>query len=888
MMNKTFQPAKAALAFGLAISTFSAVALPNRIAASATEALQLLGTSSSGSLTSALRANDAFAAVHALPGAVLVADGATLAPLARAQNFLASYGAIAGVSNPMNQLVLKRLSTDRAGITHVHLDQVQAGLPVFGARLVVHMTAQGIVGVNGVFVPGLESISTAPAKDISFLRERALVAARKLHRSVDNLSVESTRLMFYRSGLLKSVEGRDYLAYEVMVKGGNAAFPVRERLILNANTGNVLNRINEIHSVLNREIYSPNQDVPPIFTEGSTGTPADPPLILDSKSNASAISPDLPINNLYIYAGGTYALYKNLFGREGYDDGTVDAAMQVQKSVYLINDQCPNAYWNGDSTNYCPGFDADDVVSHEWSHAYTEFTHGLVYQYQSGALNEAYSDIFGETYDLTNGLEGPLGATLTEGDYFENGGSRWVLGEDLSETAAGVLLRDMWDPDAFGVNVPFAGAQVLGTPSPGSTILSENYYCETGDNGGVHTNSGVPNHAYAMLVDGKTYNGVEIPAIGMTKAAQIYFQAMTQYQTPTSNFTAHADALEQSCRDLIGKPLNDVTGVASTEVINAADCSAVTKAIAAVEFRSPVREKCGYVNVLKAESTTPALCPSGEFVFPTFKETWEGGAIPGTWTLDGALGSAGDTEPEPFEWVVVDAAPPHTGKAAFADDNGLGSCVAGDERSASWWMDSPDITVPENASFLSFSHYMQSEGGFDGGNLKYSVDGAAFAIVPATAFTYNGHSSTMTEGPIADGAPADPTGLVGGNNTSPIAGEAGWTGSDQGEATGSWGTTVVDIAALGAAKGAKVKFRWEFGQDGCGGNLGWFVDDTQVFYCSKTAPVGTPTPTPVVPAPGTSTPVAGGRFGGGALGLMALLPLAGLALRRRRRTHSAR
>ena len=282
MMNKTFQPAKAALAFGLAISTFSAVALPNRIAASATEALQLLGTSSSGSLTSALRANDAFAAVHALPGAVLVADGATLAPLARAQNFLASYGAIAGVSNPMNQLVLKRLSTDRAGITHVHLDQVQAGLPVFGARLVVHMTAQGIVGVNGVFVPGLESISTAPAKDISFLRERALVAARKLHRSVDNLSVESTRLMFYRSGLLKSVEGRDYLAYEVMVKGGNAAFPVRERLILNANTGNVLNRINEIHSVLNREIYSPNQDVPPIFTEGSTGTPADPPLILDS------------------------------------------------------------------------------------------------------------------------------------------------------------------------------------------------------------------------------------------------------------------------------------------------------------------------------------------------------------------------------------------------------------------------------------------------------------------------------------------------------------------------------------------------------------------------------------------------------------------------------
>ena len=202
-------------------------------------------------------------------------------------------------------------------------------------------------------------------------------------------------------------------------------------------------------------------------------------------------------------------------------------------------------------------FDADDVVSHEWSHAYTEYTHGLVYQYQSGALNESYSDIFGETYDLVNGIEGPLGATLTEGDYFENGGSRWVVGEDLSETAAEVLLRDMWDPDNFSINVPIAGVPLITfSPSPGSTILSENYYCDTGDNGGVHTNSGVPNHAYAMLVDGKEFNGVTIPAIGMTKAAHIYFQAETQYQTPTSNFPAHADALEQSCRDLIGKPLN--------------------------------------------------------------------------------------------------------------------------------------------------------------------------------------------------------------------------------------------------------------------------------------------------------------------------------------------
>ena len=64
---------------------------------------------------------------------------------------------------------------------------------------------------------------------------------------------------------------------------------------------------------------------------------------------------------------------------------------------------CPNANWNGSTTNYCDGVSSDDVVAHEWGHAYTEYTHGLIYQWQSGALNESYSDIWGETVDLING-----------------------------------------------------------------------------------------------------------------------------------------------------------------------------------------------------------------------------------------------------------------------------------------------------------------------------------------------------------------------------------------------------------------------------------------------------------------------------------------------------
>ena len=67
--------------------------------------------------------------------------------------------------------------------------------------------------------------------------------------------------------------------------------------------------------------------------------------------------------------------------------------------------ECPNANWNGVTTNYCDGVSSDDVVAHEWGHAYTEYTSGLIYQWQPGAMNEAYSDIWGETVDLINGRQ---------------------------------------------------------------------------------------------------------------------------------------------------------------------------------------------------------------------------------------------------------------------------------------------------------------------------------------------------------------------------------------------------------------------------------------------------------------------------------------------------
>ena len=103
-------------------------------------------------------------------------------------------------------------------------------------------------------------------------------------------------------------------------------------------------------------------------------------------------------------SGETYNYYFNGFGRDSYDDSTGPLG-GIMHGVFRRTQSCPNASWNGTFTSYCAGVTPDDVVAHEWTHAYTEYTHGLIYAWQSGALNESYSDIFGEAVDLTNGRQ---------------------------------------------------------------------------------------------------------------------------------------------------------------------------------------------------------------------------------------------------------------------------------------------------------------------------------------------------------------------------------------------------------------------------------------------------------------------------------------------------
>lgn len=823
----------------------SAHALPERLSADAQDALARLKSNTGGALAHKARPSVAYTLLRAQPGRTLMADNAALPATDRARLFLSVYGAALGMDSPSGQVALQRVSRDPAGNAHVHLDQVHDGVPVLGARVVVHMNRAGITGVSGVFVPGLEGLSTEPARELSQLRAAALGLAAK-HHPTRALRIDASRYVVYPEGLLQGRLGAPRLAYEALVTSGA---DVRERIYVDARDGTVLNRIDEIHRVLNREIYTPDQSVPPYYTEGSLVPPApsDPPLINDPGHNgtiASDVPGNPPADNLYIFAGGTYKLYENMFGRQGYDwcdpahpedDCTPDAA-QVQKSVYLINDACPNAYWNGDSTNYCPGFDADDVVSHEWTHAYTQYTHGLIYQYQSGALNESWSDIFGESYDLVNKLEGPLGSlSLEEHKYYEEGGSRWVVGEDLSDEAAAALLRDMWKPDDFC-------GTALCARNPGKAT-SENYSCGSGDNGGVHANSSVSNHAFAMLVDGTagqgpegttglerdSYNGQSFTGIGLVKALHIYYHAMMNYQVPSTDFPQHADALRQSCADLTGVTLKDPTGANWPSAISAADCEVLNKAMLATEM--DLGTPCPYLPVLQPGA--PAICAGANTIL---LEDWESGDDGWTKTSTGEFAEWEDGTRSLRDFVLNSALPnSRPGTAAFAANIPLGQPGGGDcspgtgDYSGQYTYDGPEVTIPAGADdlHLRFDHYVATEATFDGGQIEISVNGGAFELVPVENYAFNRPNSALEAAP--------PVGL----NTNPNAGELAWNGTDvnapSGSPPASWGTTIVDLNGL-AAPGDTVRLRLTFSQDGCNGVEGWYVDDVHLYSCPLLEP----------------------------------------------------
>ncbi len=598
----------------------------------------------------------------------------------------------------------------------------------------------------------IDTVAAQNATDSSRMSLEGFGELRLEANSSHDLAAVNNELYVYRSGLIQGVPGRDHLVYEVEV--ANSDVSIREFVYVDAHTGAVVDQITGIYHGLDREV-SETTLANVVWTEG------DPEPITSGTSQQN-----IDWNNEIDGAKETYNLFGSMGGWDSYDNA--GATMRTVNNDPGIS--CPNANWNGLSTNYCTDVTGDDTVAHEWGHAYTDYTNNLVYAWQSGALNQSYSDIWGDTVDLLNGrgIDSPdvvrpadtcssnvAGANFPGNPTIDT--VRWLSGEDDpaffgTPAGSGNAIRDMWDPTCFG--------------DPGKVSDSE-YWCTSGDGGGVHTNSGVPNRAFALLVDGDTSVGVN--GIGLTKAAHIHWGAQTML-TPASNFVAHADALEASCSALIGVDLpaistSDPNPGLSGEVISAADCQEVSDAIAATELRTEPTQ-CGFE---PAFGDAPAFCEGqgNGTVLSIESQDWESGI--GSWTFDTHDIANPDSFDNP-DWTIISSLPSsRPGDAMYVEDSiNRGACTPDNTVAGALNLDSPIITLPATADVprVAIDHYVATEAGWDGGNLKISVNGGDWQVVPDSAYLVNGY--------FAPGA------INGGGNDNPLAGEEGWTGGGEG------------------------------------------------------------------------------------------------------------
>jgi len=750
-------------------------------------------------------------AAGALPGLKL-GRNADAAARAQALAFFTTYGDLFGVSAPERELRLLGVSADRYGARHVEYAQVYAGVPVFGALLQVHFNRAGeLTAVNGVFIPKI-SLNTTPALSAAEAENRAIAAvagqpnagnaaARKgaaVNAAPPALAARDATLYVFRQNLLRGVPGSNVLVYEVEVTD-NAG--VREFVYVDAQTGAIVEQFTGVYDNLNRRAF-----------DGEAAFPLSPSWV---EGNALP-DPATEEGHVVYGAGEIYNLFASVSGG---DFLSYDGADTRMDSVYnaAMDGGCPNAEWTGVYASFCPGVSGDDTVGHEWAHAYSDGTHALIYAWQSGALSETYSDIWGEAMDMLNGrgVDTALSGARTAGgcsQYSTPPGAdnsyRWLSGED--DTALGAI-RDLWNPPCINGD-------------PGK-ISDSGYVCDASDGGGVHTNCGVTNHAFALLVDGGDYNGQTVAGIGLTKTLALYWRAQSVYQGPTSNFADHADALEASCSDLTGQPLYEPSTAISTTAVSAAqitagDCGEVAKAIAAVEMRTP--PACAFTPMLAAPA--PALCNDMENLQTLFTENWESGAL-GNWTA----GRRDVLNPGNYllpDWHVTDQLPGgQHGRAVFGQAADVGECGTEADQSSVRYLESADIVVPATgvAPRLAFEHTPATEMDYDGGNLKVSVNGGPWQLVPAAAFIFNPYPGELAT--TEDG------------NTNPLAGEPAFHGSDEGDNNTRWGQSQVDLSGL-AAPGDTVRLRFELGVDGCGGRVGWYVDDVQLYQCNP-KPLGT-------------------------------------------------
>jgi Zn-dependent metalloprotease len=506
------------------------------------------------------------------------------------QSFWNQHSSYFGVLSEEMSLT-KELHDHGASLTNYHYQQTLHGYEVYGGVIVVTIgSSDEPVSARGHGLPAdlidvdlLQQINIDGSNAVNFVQRHI----NRLHEHDAALEAtyvcteSSVKLLWYRNDIVRGGQGRVSLSY--LISGScqrttdvNTKSPPEQEHFISFDAF-----VNSANGVVEKYIDKTTQFTPHLHRSDPleittktrtqnkverTHTRDTQPLVFASHLNvqiylalenaccsgahlSSNLDPSLPSDteeyNAIVNTVEITTMMKSLSGGsyESINGGQSVLNVAVRADMF-------NAYYFNSSIVLGEGLSVDDVIAHEWGHGYTEFTSGLIYSHQSGAINEAMSDIFGESVDLLNEETPKLlrstNQTCTAGPWVyastpgQDNTTRWIVGDSIYyQGSYGWGLRDMYAPECFN------------HPSHTQSLL---YYCGTLDDGGVHTNSAVINRIFALLVDGGNTNSTVVTGIGLTKALNLMW-AMNLALFPSSQFSDFGTILSDTCLMKIGSQL---------------------------------------------------------------------------------------------------------------------------------------------------------------------------------------------------------------------------------------------------------------------------------------------------------------------------------------------
>jgi len=450
-----------------------------------------------------------------------------------------------------NFVKLKNIKSDKNGYTHYTYTQYYKGLAVEYSTYKAHFKFGNLESVNGEYYGKIqsESVPTISIKDAFAKAVSATNATKYLNDATYNINDAE----HHGELLIFPLKGKIHLAYKFDIY---AIEPMKRVYIyIDALSGKVLfeeNRIQHIDAqgtavtaYSGTQIITTDSIATNFFVLQETGRGNGiRTKNLNSGSNYSAATNFIDTSNFwtsttidkYAYdahfaAEKTYDYFNDYYGLNSYNGAGAIINSYVHYETNYVNafwDGTQMTYGDGDNINYSP-LTSIEIVGHEITHAVTEHSAGLAYAFESGALNESFSDIFGATIRFLNT---PSIAT-------------WYIGEQIVIAGGtGIPFRNMSNPNQFSCADTYGGR-----------------FWNNGDI--VHFDSGVQNFWYYLLSMGDSGtndngNSYLVNGIGLEDAAAIAFRNLYVYLTPNSTFSDARFYAIQAAEDLFGPCANQV------------------------------------------------------------------------------------------------------------------------------------------------------------------------------------------------------------------------------------------------------------------------------------------------------------------------------------------